>query len=101
MYPALSLYYERALQIYTYEKADGYGKACDLVLQGFMRHMCLAIVPVVLSTMLLYFLVRSLLTVSCGECGALEELPGNLRILAAGGCCCIMFHALTCTLGII
>lgn len=58
MYPALSLYYERALQIYTYEKADGYGKACDLVLQGFLRHMCLAIVPVVLSTVLLYFMVR-------------------------------------------
>ena len=58
MYPALELYYSRALQIYTYEKADGFGKPYDLILQGFMRHMFLAIIPVILSTGFLYFLVR-------------------------------------------
>ena len=58
MYPALELYYSRALQIYTYEKADGFGKPYDLVLQEFMRHMFLATIPVILSTVFLYFLVR-------------------------------------------
>ena len=57
MFPALYGYYQRALQIYTYEHADGAGRASDLVIQPFVRFISLAIFPVVICAVVLYVLV--------------------------------------------
>ena len=44
-------------QVYTLERADGVGKAADLVLQGFIRFSSLFILPTVLSSTLFYLMV--------------------------------------------
>ena len=57
MFPAMYPYYLRALEVYRFERADGVGKAYDLVIQGFVRFAFLAFFPVVAATSVLYLLV--------------------------------------------
>ena len=57
MFPALYGYYQRALEIYTFERADGAGRAIDLVIQPFVRFISIAIFPVVICAGVLYVLV--------------------------------------------
>ena len=44
-------------QVYTYERGDGVGRAHDLVIQGFIRGVATAAVPVVACAGALYVLV--------------------------------------------
>ena len=57
MFPALYLYYQRALEVYTYEHADGVGSPCDIVIQGFIRGITLGFSPVIICASVLYLLV--------------------------------------------
>ena len=57
MFPAMYLYYQPALNVYGFEKADGIGRAHDLVIQGFIRFQSISFLPVVFSTTLIYLLV--------------------------------------------
>ena len=57
MFPALYSYYQKALEIYTFEHADGAGRAYDLVIQPFIRFITMAIIPVVACALILYVLV--------------------------------------------
>lgn len=57
VFPAIELYYTPALRVYGYERADGVGRSQDLVIQGFVRYITVAFIPVVLSTGLIYLLV--------------------------------------------
>ena len=45
------------VQVYRHENEDGAGKAIDLVLQGFIRFVTKAIIPVVICALVLYLLV--------------------------------------------
>lgn len=58
--PPLYLYYQSALEIYTYEKADGFGQARDLVIQGFVRFVAITTIPVATSAIVLYLMVHVL-----------------------------------------
>ena len=58
MFPAMYLYYKPALEVYSFEKADGIGRSHDIVLQGFVRFMFIAFFPVILSVTVIYLLVR-------------------------------------------
>ena len=60
MFPALWGYYLRTLQIYTFEHADGAGRASDLVIQPFVRFISMAIFPVVICAGVLYVLVSNI-----------------------------------------
>lgn len=53
----VSIYMYHCLQVYGFEKADGAGRAQDIVLQGFTRFSTLAVLPVVFSAGVLYLLV--------------------------------------------
>ena len=44
-------------QVYGYERADGVGRASDLVIQGFIRFITMAAIPVVVCAGVLYVLV--------------------------------------------
>lgn len=57
MFPALYLYYQRALEVYAYEHADGVGSPWDIVIQGFIRGITLGFFPVILCAAILYLLV--------------------------------------------
>ena len=57
MFPAMFLYYEPALQMYKFEKADGVGCAYDIVIQGFVRFASIALLPVIVSVAVIYLLV--------------------------------------------
>ena len=57
MFPALSLYYQRALEVYAYERADGVGSPWDIVIQGFIRGITLGFFPVIICAVMLYLLV--------------------------------------------
>ena len=57
MFPALYLYYQRALEVYTYEHADGVGSPWDIVIQGFIRGITLGFFPVIMCASVLYLLV--------------------------------------------
>ena len=59
MFPALYTFYERALDIYSFEHADGAGRATDLVIQPFARFVTIAFFPVVTCAAVLYFLVSN------------------------------------------
>lgn len=59
MFPAMYLYYRQALNIYRFEKADGVGCAYELVVQGFVRFGSIALLPVIASVALIYFLVTT------------------------------------------
>eukprot|EP00731_Ephydatia_muelleri_P033327 Em0028g2a len=56
MFPALYLYYQRALEVYAYEHADGVGSPWDIVIQGFIRGITLGFFPVILCAAILYLL---------------------------------------------
>ena len=58
MFPAMYLYYQPALNVYSFEKGDGIGRAHDLVIQGFVRFQSISFLPVVFSSTLIYLLVR-------------------------------------------
>jgi len=58
MFPALYGYFTRALDIYTFERADGAGRASDLVIQSFVRFISMAFFPVIICAGVLYLLVR-------------------------------------------
>ena len=45
------------VQVYSFENADGAGRASDIVIQSVARFSTLAIIPVVLCSCVLYFLV--------------------------------------------
>ena len=60
VFPAIEPYYLPAIRVYSYERADGIGHSQDLVLQGFIRYVSVAIIPVIGSTALAYFLVSYL-----------------------------------------
>ena len=66
MFPALYGYYQRALEIYTFERADGAGRASDLVIQPFVRFISMAIFPVVICAGVLYILVSDTSTTLLG-----------------------------------
>ena len=69
MFPALYTFYERALAIYTFEHADGAGRASDLVIQPFVRFITIAFFPVIICAAVLYFLVSIILImVNWGSC---------------------------------
>ena len=57
MFPALYTFYTPALQIYTFEHADGAGRATDLVIQPFVRFISMAFFPVIICAGVLYMLV--------------------------------------------
>ena len=57
MFPAMYLYYQPALNVYGFERADGIGRAHDIVIQGFIRFQSISFLPVIFSTTLLYLLV--------------------------------------------
>ena len=57
MFPALYTYYQKALEIYSFEHADSAGRAYDLVVQPFIRFITMAILPVVACALILYVLV--------------------------------------------
>ena len=59
MFPAMYTFYTRALEIYTFEHADGSGRATDLVIQPFVRFISMAFFPVVVCAGVLYILVRT------------------------------------------
>ena len=61
MFPALYGYFSRALDIYTFERADSAGRASDLVIQPFVRFISMAFFPVIICAGVLYMLVRSIL----------------------------------------
>ena len=58
MFPGMYLYFQPALGVYGFEKADGIGRAHDLVIQGFIRFQAISFFPVWFSTTLIYLLVR-------------------------------------------
>ena len=60
MFPALFSYYQKALEIYSFEHADGAGRAYDLVIQPFVRFITMATVPVIACALVLYMLVSGL-----------------------------------------
>ena len=57
MFPALYGYLSKALTIYTFEQADGAGRASDLVIQSFVRFISMAFFPVIVCAGVLYVLV--------------------------------------------
>ena len=57
MFPAMYPYYTRALEVYKFERADGVGKAYDLVIQGFVRFSFLALFPMIFAVSAIYLLV--------------------------------------------
>ena len=57
MFPAMYPYYTRALEVYKFERADGVGKAYDLVIQGFVRFAFLALFPMIFAVTAIYLLV--------------------------------------------
>ena len=59
MFPAMYTFYTRAIDIYTFEHADGSGRATDLVIQPFVRFISMAFFPVIICAGVLYILVRS------------------------------------------
>lgn len=84
MFPALYTYYQRALNIYSFEHADGVGKASDLVIQPFIRFISMAIIPVVVCAWILYLLVSEGLGVwqsgGMGSGGMGIWVSGNLGV---------------------
>ena len=60
MFPALYGYLSQALDMYTFERADGAGRASDLVIQPFVRFISMAFFPVVICAGVLYLLVSCL-----------------------------------------
>ena len=59
MFPAVYSYLSKALSIYSFERADGAGRAADLVIQTFVRFTSMAFFPVILCAGLLYMLVSN------------------------------------------
>ena len=57
MFPAMYLYYQPALTMYKFEKADGVGCSYDIVIQGFIRFASVAVLPVIAGVALIYLLV--------------------------------------------
>ena len=57
VFPAIEPYYTPAIRVYRYEREDGVGRSGDLVIQGFVRYITLAFLPVILSSTLVYLLV--------------------------------------------
>ena len=57
MFPAMYLYYEPALAMYKFEKADGVGCAYEIVVQGFIRFASIAVFPVIVAVAVIYLLV--------------------------------------------
>ncbi len=53
------MYLRFAFQIYGYERADGIGRSGDIVVQGFIRGICAAFLPVIVCAGVLYLLVSS------------------------------------------
>ena len=75
MFPAMYLYYQPALNVYGFERADGIGRAHDIVIQGFIRFQSISFLPVIFSTTLLYLLVGNWCTLH-NNCNVwLHELP--------------------------
>ena len=55
-------------QVYTYERGDGVGRAHDLIIQGFIRGVATAALPVAICAGVLYVLVsvlHSIVTIHC------------------------------------
>lgn len=66
MFPAMYPYYQRALEVYSFEKADGVGKAYDLVIQGFIRFTSITFFPLIIAVTVVYLFVRiGVLCISC------------------------------------
>ena len=63
MFPALYLYYKPALDIYSFEKADGVGCAYDIVIQGFIRFASIALGPVFIAVSVIYVLVSTIIII--------------------------------------
>ena len=61
MFPALYAFHTQALSLYTFEHADGAGRATDLVIQPFVRFSSMAFLPVIVCAGVLYLLVSSII----------------------------------------
>ena len=57
MFPAMYTFFTRAIEVYTFEHADGAGRATDLVIQPFVRFISMAFFPVIICAGVLYVLV--------------------------------------------
>ena len=57
MFPAMYPYYRRALEVYKFEKADGVGQAYDLVIQGFIHYVFIALFPTIIAVTVIFLLV--------------------------------------------
>lgn len=66
--------------MYRYEKADGAGRAQDLIVQGFIRFATMGILPVVFSAGVLYLLVRDMVVLQLKE-GGRERISKHKLIL--------------------
>lgn len=58
MFPAMYLYFQPALRMFKFEITDGFGYSYEIVVQGFVRFASAALLPVVASVVIIYFLVR-------------------------------------------
>ena len=67
MFPAMYLYYQPALVMYKFERADGVGNAYELVIQGFIRFASIALIPVIVSVAIIYLLVSQAIFCSVWE----------------------------------
>ena len=65
MFPAMYLYYQPALIMYKFERADGVGSAYELVVQGFIRFASIALIPVIVSVAVIYLLVSYTILIFC------------------------------------
>ena len=64
LFPSMYPYYLKALEVYRFERADGTGKAYDLVIQGFVRFNFLAVLPVIFAVSVIYLLVSNILALN-------------------------------------
>lgn len=60
VFPAIEPYYTPAIRVYKYERADGVGRSQDLIVQGFIRYISVAFLPVVVSSGVIYLLVSAI-----------------------------------------
>ena len=82
-------------QVYGYERGDGIGRAHDLIIQGFIRFITLAAIPVVVCAGVLYLLVRLYLSLD-GVCTCTQAV----LLLHSGRCykaeICVILFLLRC-----
>ena len=76
------MYFFYFLKVYRYEKADGAGRAQDIIVQGFIRFATMGILPVVFSAGVLYLLVRDMVVLQLKEGGREGGMEGGRERIA-------------------